>query len=207
MDHLEIEVKFYITQINAIRDKIVDIGSVTCERLFETNVIFEDKGKNLVKNRSLLRLRQDAKTLLTFKTKPDVKDDNFKIVRELEVEVSNFKTMARIFEFLGFHKEKIYEKWRETFVIKGSVLCIDTLPYGDFLEIEGEKESIKELAEIVGLNWDERITTNYLELFEVVSNKYKLPFSNITFANFKNIDIDFKKCLSEVQLFKNNSLT
>lgn len=202
MDHLEIEVKFYITQINTIRDKIINTGSITCERLFETNVIFEDKGKNLVKNKSLLRLRQDTKTLLTFKTKPDVNDNNFKIVRELEVEVSNFKTMASIFEFLGFYKEKIYEKWRESFVIKGSNLCIDTLPFGNFLEIEGEKDSIKELAEIIGLNWDERITTNYLELFEIVSNKYNLPFNDITFANFKDIDIDFKKCLSEVQLFK-----
>ena len=199
MDHLETEVKFYIGEVSSVRDKILDFGTPPSHRIFETNFLFDDKSKRLLENRSLLRLRRDVKTSLTFKTKPESSDDNFKVLRELEVEVSDFAAMSRILEFLGYRRERVYEKWRETFLIEGSSLCLDTMPYGNFLEIEGEKENIRNLAKMIGLKWEERITLNYLELFNLVSNQYDLFFSDITFENFKNLEVDFNICLPEIR--------
>ncbi len=190
MEHLEIEVKFFLADVKSIRHRILELGADYKGRNFETNIRFEDINKSLIQKKSLLRLRKDDKTTLTFKSIPPVQDNRFKILRELEVEVSDFSTMKLILESLGFHKEQIYEKWRETFVLNGTIFCIDTMPYGAFLEIEGDKDDIKNLTRKIGLEWKKRIVKNYLELFEIIRKRLNLPFSDVTFSNFNTIRID-----------------
>jgi len=193
MEHIETEVKFFITDPMKLREKLISLGALSGGNIFETNIIFEDKDKNLIKNKSLLRLRKDSKTTLTFKSQPPDADSRFKMLRELEVEVSDFPTATRILESLGFIKEQIYEKWRETLVLESTYFCIDKTPYGDFLEIEGNKEEIMEYASLLGLDWKERILLNYLELFDILKKILDLSFSDITFENFKNVGGDFSK--------------
>ena len=55
MDHNEIEVKYYLEDPGAIRDRILEIGAVSCGRVFETNVRYEDEGKTLIQKKQLLR--------------------------------------------------------------------------------------------------------------------------------------------------------
>lgn len=195
MQPLEIEVKFYLANVEAIHSRIMKLGAQRLGRAFETNIRFEDANNSLIKQKSLLRLRKDTKTRLTFKSEPRSEDHEFKILKELEVEVSDFHIMKQILESIGFHKEQTYEKWRETFILNRTILCIDTLPYGDFLEIEGEKHNIKEISGSIGLEWNKRILTNYLHLFQIIKDKSDLPFSDVTFDNFKNIRIDCKQYL------------
>jgi len=157
----------------------------------------------MIRNKQLLRLRHDGKTTLTFKTKPSQKDHGknqaknhpqkngrFKVQRELEVEVDDFDTMDAILGLLGFQKEQIYEKWRETFTIGETLFCLDSMPYGDFLEIEGERDAIVKYSDKIGFLEKDRILDNYLGLFEKVKEKFDLTFSDVTFNNFKNLDID-----------------
>ena len=193
MELLEVEVKFYLTDVRLIRNKIINLGVDSSEKVFETNVRFDDINDNLIQRKSLLRLRRDDKTTLTYKSEPETKDKNFKVLRELEVIVSNFNTTRLILESLGYYKKQIYEKWRETFKLDGIIFCIDTMPYGNFLEIEGNKKNIKNFAIRIGLNWGNRILFNYLEMFDILKNKMSLPFSDITFNNFKTISMDFSK--------------
>jgi len=181
--------------VEAIHSRIMKLGAQRLGRAFETNIRFEDANNSLIKQKSLLRLRKDTKTRLTFKSEPRSEDHEFKILKELEVEVSDFHIMKQILESIGFHKEQTYEKWRETFILNRTILCIDTLPYGDFLEIEGEKHNIKEISGSIGLEWSKRILTNYLHLFQIIKDKSDLPFSDVTFDNFKNIRIDCKQYL------------
>jgi adenylate cyclase class 2 len=195
MENLEIEVKFYLSDMDAIRDRILELGAVSMGRIFETNLRFDDSDNSLIEKRSLLRLRRDTKTTLTFKSEPPFKNDQFKILKELEVEVSDFATMKHILESLGFREEQVYEKWRETFRLNSANLCLDTMPYGDFLEIEGQKEDIKELAYRIGLKWQKRILLNYLAIFDVIKLKSNLPFYDVTFSNFLNIRFDITKYL------------
>ena len=161
MNFLEIEVKFYLNDIKPIRDYLLDNGAVSKGRFFESNIRFEDADKGLSKHKSLLRLRKDEKTTLTYKSKPLVEDDQFKMHNELEVFVSDFDKMKTILEMLGFHQEQIYEKWRETFLIDKTMVCIDQMPFGNFLEIEGEMTDIKNFAHDMSLSWERRITLNY----------------------------------------------
>jgi adenylate cyclase class 2 len=195
MEHLEIEVKFYLSDMDAIRDRIFELGAASGGRVFETNIRFDDADNHLLQKKSLLRLRRDTKTILTFKSEPSFKDTQFKILKELEVEVSNFATMKQILESLGFREKQVYEKWRETFIFNRTHLCLDTMPYGNFLEIEGQKEDIKKLASQIGLNWKKRILLNYLAIFDVIRQKSNLPFYDVTFSNFINIRFDLANYL------------
>jgi adenylate cyclase class 2 len=200
MENLEIEVKFYLSDMDHIRDRIIEFGGVPRGRVFETNIRFDDADNHLIEKKSLLRLRQDTKTILTFKSEPPFKNDQFKILRELEVEVSDFTTMKHILESLGFREEQVYEKWRETFMLDSTHLCLDTMPYGDFLEIEGQKDDIKKLASQIGLKWKKRILLNYLAIFDVIRQKSNLPFYDVTFSNFINIRFDLANYLDLLEV-------
>ena len=190
MKQLETEIKFYLIDLPSMRQRIVELGAESQGRFFESNVRFENPRQSLKIKKSLLRLRRDQKTRLTYKSTPSEENNQFKIMKELEVEVSDFDTMHLILEALGFHHEQVYEKWRETLVLDETQFCLDSMPYGDFLEIEGQKNDIKNFATRLGLGWDQRILLNYLYIFEILQNKLDLDFSDVTFGNFKNIEVD-----------------
>jgi len=189
MEKLEIEVKFFLPDRPSLREDILDLGARSSGRFFEKNLRFEDPDKTLKSKQCLLRLRHDHKTTLTYKSKPGKGSQQFKVFKELEVEVSEFKTMNDILELLGFHVEQIYEKWRETLILENTLFCLDTMPYGQFLEIEGSQKDIKLYARRLGLEWNKRILTNYLEIFEIIKEKMDLKFMDVTFDNFKDIDV------------------
>jgi len=199
MEHIETEVKFFITDPAILREKLISLGALSCGNIFETNIRFEDKDKNLIKNKSLLRLRKDSKTTLTFKSRTPDADSRFKMLRELEVEVSDFSTAIKILESLGFIQEQIYEKWRETLVLGSTYFCIDKMPFGDFLEIEGNKGEIIEYSSLLGLDWEERILLNYLELFDILKKNLHIPFSDVTFENFKKVGAGFSKYIYTIK--------
>ncbi len=190
MKQMETELKFYFTDLPLIRQRIMDLGAQSRGRFFESNVRFEDSHQTLRKKKSLLRLRRDQKVKLTYKSTPSEENNQFKIMKELEVEVSDFDTMHLILEALGFHHEQVYEKWRETLVLDQTQFCLDSMPYGNFLEIEGPKQNIKNFAAQLGLQWDQRILLNYLHIFEILQNKLNLNFSDVTFDNFKYVEVD-----------------
>jgi len=193
MDNLEIEVKFFLEDPAAIRAAIVDLGGRSRGRIFESNHILDKPGVALFRKGALLRLRQADGALLTFKAPPETPDREFKVRREIEVQVSDFTGTRQIMAALGFTTMRIYEKWRETFILGDTHLCLDTLPYGDFLEIEGGAESIRNLSQKLGFAWEQRSVLNYHELFELVQEACQLDFADITFANFEGLAIDFSR--------------
>jgi adenylate cyclase, class 2 len=193
MDSLEIEVKFFLPDSNVVRKKILKLGARSLGRFFEVNIRFEDRDKSLIKKNALLRLRKDNRVTLTYKSEPELDDLNFKIFREMEVEVSDFDVMKSILTSLGFCAEQVYEKWRETLVLQDTHFCLDTMPFGTFLEIEGNRENIPEMARKLGLEWEDRILFNYLKIFDMLKRKESLNFSDVTFENFKHLPFDFSK--------------
>jgi len=199
MEPLEVEVKFYISNRPDLRHPILQMGAETSGRIFETNIRYEDAENSFIQKKSLLRLRKDRKTTLTFKSKPLNSDRDFKILQEHEVEVSDFHTMQCILKSLGFHEEQTYEKWRETLIFKDLIFCIDTMPFGMFLEIEGKGPEIIKAAQRLGLCWDQRILANYLSIFEKIKTKFNLPFSNVTFENFKDVQASFEPVIQSFQ--------
>jgi len=199
MEKLEFEVKFFLSDIQSLRQDILDLGARSQGRYFEKNLRFEDANKTLKGKKCLLRLRHDHKTTLTFKSPPQESSNQFKVLKEQEVEVGDFATMNGILESLGFHCEQIYEKWRETLIIGNTEFCLDAMPYGNFLEIEGATKDISQYAQDLGLQWGKRILSNYLEIFEILRKKWDLKFTDLTFENFKEIDLDLQDYLHLIE--------
>lgn len=187
---LEVEVKFLLDRPDSIRTRLSDMGARSSGRHFETNLRFDDAHRSLLRKGALLRLRLDREALLTFKDKVSGSDTEFKVHRELEVVVDDFARMEQILQAVGFSAVQCYEKWRETFHLEGVAFCLDTLPFGEFLEIEGEKESIRRFSSRLGLSWEKRILDNYLHIFELLKEQMGLSFSDVTFENFEGLDAD-----------------
>ena len=201
-DPVEIEVKFHLADANWVRDRILAIGASACGRIFETNIRFEDAAKSLKDRGMLLRLRKDDRVRLTLKSPAADVDKDFKIHSELEVQVDDLDTCHAIMEGLGFHPEQTYEKWRETFILDQTGFCLDTMPYGTFLEIEGAEKDIRTHAASLGLNWQKRILLNYLEIFEIIRQTLCLSFKDLTFKNFENIKVDMATFLGKLEAGK-----
>ena len=199
MEQLEIEVKFYLPDIESMQRRIVSLGAESKGRVFENNIRYEDDCNTLIGKKSLLRLRRDTKTILTFKSIPPDAGTEFKIFNELEVEVSDFETMNQILEKLGLHPEQIYEKWREALILDQTRFYLDAMPYGTFLEIEGSENDIRAYAARLGLSWHKRILLNYLEIFEIIRQQQGLKFTDLTFKNFESVRIDIAAFLGRLE--------
>jgi adenylate cyclase class 2 len=199
-DPIEVEVKFLLPDVEDMRRRIADTGAIKRGRVFETNVRFDDDKDSLAIKSSLLRLRQDDRATLTYKTKPPTHDLQFKVHNEYEVIVSDFDMMGSILEKLGFIRRQIYEKWRETFILNATHLCIDSMPYGDFIEIEGTKTAIIAATSRLGLVWDHRILLNYLEMFNIIKKHFRLSFNDVTFDNFASVPHDFRPLIQKMRV-------
>ena len=181
---IETEVKFHLPDPGAMRTRLTALGAHSLGRSHERNIRLEDEGRSLIRRKCLLRLRCDRKNTLTFKSVPADCDPSFKQLLEMETEVADFDAMLRILAALGFHPEQTYEKWRETLVLNETTFCLDTLPFGDFLEIEGSRDAIIEFAGRLDLDWPRRIVLNYLEIFDCLRENHRLLFRDVTFENF-----------------------
>jgi adenylate cyclase, class 2 len=184
-DNLEIEVKFFVADTRQLHHRLMQMGATAGPEVFESNIRFEDAGRTLKKRRQLLRLRRDGSCRLTYKCPPLQDDPEYKVYQELEVEVDDGDAMTSILQSLGFHPAQVYEKRRQVFKWCDVELCLDRMPFGNFLEIEGTRQGIRNAASQLALAWRDRILTNYLSIFEMVREKFELPFNNVTFANFE----------------------
>ena len=190
--------KFFVPELVAFREQLLAAGAELAKpRVFEKNVAFDTADSRLYHELKLLRLRQDTAVTLTYKGTPaNLPDSEAKVREELEVQVSNFDTLAEIFARLGFAPVVVYEKYRETFTWQNVEIVLDELPYGNFVEFEGDEGGLKTAVSHLNLNWQDRILTNYLGLMAQLKAHHNLPFTDLTFANFTNLNISITNILS-----------
>ena len=197
--NLEIEVKFFVADEEDACRRLSALGATALPRVFESNRRYENSRHSLKAEGKLLRLRRDSACRLTYKCPPVKEDPECKVFQELEVQVDDFETMAAILEAMGYCQVQVYEKWRRTFTWRDVELCLDAMPFGTFLEIEGPKESIKAAAAELGYAWEDRILSNYLSIFDMLRQKFGLPFHDVTFAHFERHPVDIVSVLPALQ--------
>jgi len=193
---VEIEIKYHIPFPTTIREQLLRLDLRREGPFFETNRRFEDAKSGLLRRNCLLRLRSANRCTLTWKSPPEKTDTEFKTLQEVEVEISDPEAMTQILSCLGFRAVQVYEKYRETFFFTDAQCCLDRMPYGDFLEIEGSRDAIRRISSQLGLDWHRRILFNYLEIFEMIKRSMALPFDDVTFTNFHDLSVDIKKILT-----------
>lgn len=187
----EVEIKLYVTDLDSVARKIVSAGGeIGAPRVFEKNVRYENAEQTLSQRGIVVRLRQDSRARLTYKEPPhEVTDDGLSHRYEVEVEVSDFDTMELILSKLGYTPHLIYEKYRTTYQLGDVEIVLDEMPYGNFVELEGTPDAIFAALDTLGLSDAPRYKTNYVQLFQHIRHHLKLTFTDITFDNFKGVDV------------------
>lgn len=177
----EIEAKFYLPQLDELRARIDFLGGhLATGRILERNLRFDTSDRDLSNEHSLLRLRQDRSAVLTYKHAVSNEERT-----EIEVIVDDFDTTKILLEMLGFEVFFIYEKYRETYTLEPCSIMLDELPFGFFVEIEGNSlDDVKQMSSELDLSWKKRVKKNYLSLFHTLQQSLQLPFRNATFENF-----------------------
>lgn len=187
---LECEVKFFIANPEHVRDRLRRAGALPTGSAFETNYRYDRNDDSLLTRQCLLRLRRDRRNWLTYKTPDSSGGRQIKTHQELEIEVSDFDTTHQILEALGFQRAQMYEKRRETYEMGSVEICLDHLPYGHFIEIEGAADTLSSAAARLDLAWRRRILANYLQIFETIRDTLRLPFNDVSFAHFQTVRAD-----------------
>ena len=191
MNGQEIEAKFHVQNLRKIELRLLELKAQLIQpRVHEVNLRFDRPDGELRNSFRVLRLRQDDIARFTFKG-PSVEETGGILSRqEIEFEVGNFDSAKQFLEAIGFQVVVFYEKFRTTYELNNTHIMLDELPYGSFIEIEGENvESIHSIADLLGLNWDAMIKAGYHALFERVAGKYGLDVSKLSFENLEGVTI------------------
>jgi adenylate cyclase, class 2 len=187
----ETEAKFYVRDLNRIQLQLQALKADLIQpRVLETNLRFDLPDASLRSKGRVLRLRRDTDARLTYKSAS--KSELGVLSREeIEFVVEDFEKAKQFLEALGYQKLVYYEKYRTTYKLNETLIMLDELPYGNFVEIEGKTiEVIRTVALQLNLNWETAIATSYTALFERARAALEFSFQDLSFANFVNMEVD-----------------
>lgn len=163
---LEIEVKYLDADHAALRQRLAGLAAKPLGRWFEANIVFDDAGRSLKAQGTLLRLREkQGRFILTLKrAAAGPQSATAKVYEESETGIADADALREILAGLGLHPVLRYEKLREKWSLKGCEVCLDTLPFGAFVEIEGPEAGIAACAKALKLPPDKASLATYHEL-------------------------------------------
>lgn len=176
---IETELKFPLADPEALRARLAALGAAYQDRVFERNLVFDDAAGSLRARGMLLRLRQARGAVLTVKWLPEGEvPEGLKVLGEAECAVADVEAMRGILERLGYAVAFGYEKVRETWLLGTLIVCLDRLPFGHFLELEGEAPQIEAAAAALGLDRETGSTATYLGLWHAHLASRGLPLDD-----------------------------
>ena len=205
----EIEVKFYVRDLEAIaaRLEILD-ARLLRPRLHEVNLRYDRPDGSLAREHRLLRLRRSDDLRLTYKGPGSIVEGAMSR-QEIEFSVGDFEAARQFLEALDYQIIVMYEKYRTTYEMKTSevsedfgsletLIMLDELPFGNFVEIEGESPAaIRAAAGRLSLDWGTHLTESYLALFEQLRGKLGFTFCDLTFDNFAGLEAPFAQFFTQ----------
>jgi adenylate cyclase class 2 len=103
--------------------------------------------------------------------------------------VDDFEVAKQLLRALDYEIVFTYEKFRTIYAHGVAQVMLDELPYGHFVEIEGDRAALEPLADQLGLSWQCAIPSSYHALFEHVICARALAISDLTFGDFADLDI------------------
>jgi len=164
---LEIERKYRFSDFDVLRTRLRETQAEYGGRDFEENTVWDTPSLELKESEILLRLRRVGEnSVLCLKKPPERRNiiSKHKVFDEVETSVEDPEGMATILRNLGYGVAFRYEKLRETWWMDRVTVCLDHLPFGRFVELEGDEESIPRAEEVLGLQDCQTTTMNYHQL-------------------------------------------
>ena len=128
----------------------------------EINRLLDSTDHPLRETRQVLRLRwiDGDRSILTLKG-PATYREGIKSREEAELDVRDGDTMLRILSGIGFRVSVEYAKTRESWLLDGMTVALDTLEFGHFVEIEGTHDQIQRAAKLLCLDLNDAERRGY----------------------------------------------
>ena len=168
----EIEVKILDIDVKKARNRLDSFADKISDRVLLTTVTFTNPYNNATVRARII----GPETLFTVKV--PVPDREFKVRREYEIKVNDFKTLKQQLEVLGFSPFMLQEKKRTTYEYRHSEIVIDEYPkMPPYIEIEGLKSEIKEIVYKLGRRMEDTTKESVYALF----NRYGVDPTHLVF--------------------------
>ncbi len=177
---IEKEVKLRLEDPEEIIRVLKARGAVCRGRVFQHTIRLDDRAGSLGERGVSLRVRTGLGQTVTVKRK--LADAHLAVREEYEAEVADIEVFRRMFRTLGFDWERVMDKYRMDFAFRGTLVSVDELPFGFFMEIEGEEDGIMAAAGALGFGPEEMIGVSYWKLFEEHKRASGLAAESIEFA-------------------------
>lgn len=164
---IEREVKIRVADHNALRPLLKEMGATAAGSEEESNRILDTADGALYKQRQLLRVRVTSRGVLAWKGPAETRDaQGHKVREELEVPIPGDRVDAllTLLSRLGYQETLRYDKVRETWRWQGAMITLDSLAFGDFVEIEGEAGAIERAIHLLHLDDQPFEQRSYAEL-------------------------------------------
>ena len=178
---IETEKKYRLNprRLDEITQRLNELGAQFEKEVFEVN--YQHRGGEMDERDATLRLRKIGDfTVLTYKEKvPTANGAKQKI--EYETSVADVEAMEKIIEHLGYRLTAVYEKRRTYWHLGDVEVVLDELPFGLYMEIEGEIEAIIKTETKLGLREKEYEPRGYPRL----TVKYGREIDGVATAKFE----------------------
>jgi len=163
----EIEVKFRLDDRRGLIEKLRAAGAEQLyPETFEDNIVMDRRGELRTRG-ALLRVRRFGKYVMVTYKGPMTIENGIKTREEVQGGVESVEFAVSLLGALGFKSVFRYQKLREVWRVKSTEIVIDRTPIGDYFEIEGSMDLIREVIDEFGLRLEEAVKATYIELYKM----------------------------------------
>ncbi len=171
---VEAELKFQVEGFAEVKEALSKAGAeLISPESFERNAVLDNEAGEVRRSGMLLRVREYYGEV-TVTVKEPLMEGSVKKRAEHELKVGrSFQDTVELFAATGCRPVYKYSKHREVWKLGVSLICLDRLDYGSFVEIEAaNEEDVFSTAELLGFTPGEGMKESYAAL------EARLKFSN-----------------------------
>jgi adenylate cyclase class 2 len=182
----ETEVKIRLVSWEDGEERLARVGAKLREkRYFERNTLFDFPERSLTERGEALRLRQArGRAWLTFKG-PMHGGGRIKKRKEYETVLEDGDATREILQALRMSETFRYEKFRAVYAVGDLLVCLDEVPMGFFMELEGASAHIVAGLQMLKFSMDEAFSATYPRLWQLHRDEFPDAPEDMIFPEIK----------------------
>ncbi len=182
---IETEIKLKVEDAVAAAARIEATGArLSHARELEDNQLYDFPDHRLMERGAMLRVRTlERQTLLTYKDRARL-EAGLKSRREVEsaLPATEAEPLTEILRNIGLQPLFRYQKYRTTWEAGGLLITLDETPIGAYIELEGAKPLIDQMASRLGYRTEDYISSSYRDLYVHFLADRQAPLDRMLFT-------------------------